>query len=325
MWPPVIRKMRSVKIGNVTIEYPIALAPLAGVSDEVFRRICKEQGAGLTCTEMVSAKAIVFHNKNTEELMRTSKSESPVSLQLFGSDVESLGEAVRMINDRDFDILDFNMGCPVPKVVKNGEGSFLMTQPEKAGRIFETLVEASKKPVTVKIRAGFDEEHKNAVQIAHIAQESGISAVTVHARTREQYYSGKADWNVIKAVKEAVSIPVFGNGDVSDGPSAKKMLEETRCDGIAVGRAAMGDPWVFREIRHFLMTGETLEKPSQEEIFAMIRRHAKELVELKGEYIGIREMRSHASWYTHGFRGAADIRRRLNTAETLSELLDFFE
>lgn len=316
--------MKPVKIGNIIIDFPVALAPLAGVSDEVFRRICKEQGAGLTCTEMVSAKAIVFHNKNTEELMRTSKSESPVSLQLFGSDEESLAEAVRMINERDFDILDFNMGCPVPKVVKNGEGSFLMTQPEKAGRIFDTLVRESEKPVTVKIRAGFDEEHKNAVQIARTAQECGILAVTVHARTREQYYSGKADWSIIKAVKEAVDIPVFGNGDVTDGHSAKKMLDETGCDGIAVGRAAMGNPWIFRTIRHFLETGEEPEKPPVEEVFAMIRRHAKELVELKGEYIGIREMRSHASWYTHGFRGAADIRRRLNTAQTLEELLDFF-
>ena len=316
--------MKAFKIGNVEIKTPVGLAPMAGVTDIVFRNICKEMGAGLLVTEMVSAKAIVYHNKNTAQLLRTRESESPVAVQLFGGDADSVREAIEIINDEPFDILDFNMGCPVPKVVKNKEGSALMLDPKRAEEILKTMVNTSKKPVTVKMRAGFDSGNINAPLMAKIAEDAGVSAVTIHGRTREQYYSGKADWDVIKKVKETVSIPVFGNGDVKDGPSAAALLEQTGCDGIMVGRGAMGNPWIFREILHFLETGKEMDRPSKDEVFAMIRRHAEELAGEKGEMIAVREMRSHAAWYTHGFTGASAIRREINTISTLSGLEALF-
>ena len=314
-----------VMIGTVCVEVPLGLAPLAGVTDETFRTLCREKGVGLVCTEMVSAKAITYRNKNTAALMRTNEDEHPCAVQLFGSEPESLKKAAEMIRDLPFDIVDFNMGCPVPKVVKNGEGSALMTDPEKARDCLAALAEGAGKPVTVKIRAGFTAENKNAVQIARIAEEAGVSAVAVHGRTREQYYAGRADWTVIRAVKEAVSVPVFGNGDVTDGPSALRMMEETCCDGILIGRAAMGNPWVFEQILHFLKTGQEAVLPTAEERVALMLRHAGMLCEANGEKMGIRQMRSHAAWYLKGFPNAARLRSAVNTVETLADLTALFQ
>ena len=292
---------------------------MAGVCDLPFRLLCKEKGAALVCTEMVSAKAIFYNNKNTEELLTIDKNEGPVSLQLFGSEPELMAEMAKRIEDRGFEILDFNMGCPVPKVVNNGEGSALMKNPVLAGKIIEAMANAISKPVTVKIRAGFDEEHINAVEIARIAQESGAAAVTVHGRTREQYYSGKANRDVIRDVKNAVSIPVIGNGDIDSYESAKHMLEYTGCDGVAIGRGAEGNPWIFEELIAGA-SGLEYTRPSSLEVKEMIMRHAKMLIEYKGEYIGVREMRKHAAWYTAGFKGASKLRGRLNEAESIESL-----
>ena len=253
----------------------MALAPMAGVTDLGFRTVCRELGAGYTVTEMVSAKAILYKNRNTESLMEIAPGENPIALQLFGSDPEILGEIAAQIQNRPFDILDFNMGCPVPKVVNNQEGSALMKQPELVREIASSLVKASEKPVTVKIRKGFDDAHVNAVEIAKILEDCGVAAVAVHGRTREQYYSGKADWEIIRKVKEAVSIPVIGNGDVDSPKAAVEMLEQTGCDGVMIGRAAQGNPWLFREIRHYLETGEELPRPSMDEVKEMILRHAR--------------------------------------------------
>lgn len=308
-----------IEIGNVKLKNRWILAPMAGVCDLPFRMLCSEMGAGLLCMEMVSAKAIYYHNKNTEELMAINEQESCVSLQLFGSDPDIMSEMAKRIEERPFDILDINMGCPVPKVVNNHEGSALMKDPVLAGKIIEKVSSAIKKPVTVKIRKGFDEEHVNAVEIARIAEECGASAVGVHGRTREQYYSGTADWEIIRAVKEAVSIPVLGNGDVADYASAKRMLTETGCDGVMIGRAARGNPWIFKE----LIAGEQglpYEKPDFQEICTMILRHARSLIEVKGEYIGMREMRKHASWYTSGMPHSSSLRGRLNELETYEDL-----
>lgn len=311
--------MQTLKIGNVELNNPFILAPMAGVCDLPFRLLCKEKGAALVCTEMVSAKAIFYNNKNTEELLTIDKNEGPVSLQLFGSEPELMAEMAKRIEDRGFEILDFNMGCPVPKVVNNGEGSALMKNPVLAGKIIEAMAKAISKPVTVKIRAGFDEEHINAVEIARIAQESGAAAVTVHGRTREQYYSGKANRDVIRDVKNAISIPVIGNGDIDSYESAKHMLEYTGCDGVAIGRGAEGNPWIFEELIAGA-SGIEYTRPSSMEVKEMIMRHAKMLIEYKGEYIGVREMRKHAAWYTAGFKGASKLRGRLNEAESIESL-----
>lgn len=321
----MIKPLKNVYIGNVQIRVPVGLSPMAGVTDLSFRKICKENGAGYLCTEMVSAKAIVYKNRNTEILYRTDPEEKPVAVQLFGSEPEFLAAAAERLNSEQFDILDLNMGCPVPKVVKNHEGSALMKNPALVEKIISALAKVSKKPVTVKIRSGFDADTVNAPEIARIAEGSGASAITVHGRTREQFYSGKADWNVIRQVKEAVSIPVFGNGDVSDGSSAKAMLEETGCDGVMIGRAAMGNPWIFREILHYLTTGNELPKPDRKEVFDMILRHAEDLVRDKGEYIAIREMRAHTAWYIHGFPHAAALRREINTVSSFEDLRNCLE
>lgn len=307
-------------IGKVELSNPLILAPMAGVTDLPFRLLCKEQGAGLVCMEMISAKAIAFHNRNTKKLMQIDPGERPVSLQLFGSDPDIISEIAREIEEEPFDILDINMGCPVPKIVGNGEGSALMRDPKLVEQIVSKTVRAIKKPVTVKIRKGFDEEHVNAVEIARIAEASGAAAVAVHGRTREQYYSGQADWKIIRQVKEAVKIPVLGNGDVDSPKKAKALFEETGCDGILIGRAARGNPWLFHQIKTYLETGEEELHPSMEEIRQMMLRHARMQIDYKGDYTGIREMRKHISWYTAGCPHSAKLRAQINSVESLEEL-----
>ncbi len=311
---------RDLQIGNVTLNGNIILAPMAGVTDLPFRLLCARFGSSLQCMEMVSAKAIYYNNKNTEALMEIHPDERPVSLQLFGSEPELMGEMARKIEDKPFDILDINMGCPVPKVVNNGEGSALMKDPVLAGKIIESVAKMINKPVTVKIRKGFDDEHINAVEIARVAEESGAAAVTVHGRTREQYYSGKADWDVIAAVKAAVNIPVIGNGDVTDGESAASLMERTGCDGVAVGRACRGNPFIFREIKEYLMTGVSCARPSKDEMLETILEHARLQLEYKGEYIGVREMRKHVSWYSAGMPGGSKLRNLVNSMETMDDI-----
>ena len=292
---------------------------MAGVSDLPFRLLCHEAGAGLTCMEMISAKAIYYRNKATDEMMVIDPDEGMVSLQLFGSDPDIMGAMAKKIEDLPFAILDINMGCPVPKVVNNGEGSALMKNPALAGKIIRSVSSAVSKPVTVKIRKGFDDDHVNAVEMAKVAEENGAAAVAVHARTRMQYYSGKADWDIIRQVKEAVTIPVIGNGDVDSYESACRMLDETGCDGVMIGRAAQGNPWIFAELVA-KSEGREWNKPTREEVAGMILRHAAMLIDCKGEYIGSREMRKHAAWYTKGYKGSSQFRGKLNEAESLEDL-----
>ena len=308
-----------LRIGNVTLPNKWILAPMAGVTDLPFRLLCHEAGAGMTCMEMISAKAIYYRNKATEEMMRIDPAEGIVSLQLFGSDPGIMADMAARIEDRPFAVLDINMGCPVPKVVNNGEGSALMKDPELSGKIIKAVSSAVKKPVTVKIRKGFDETNVNAVEMAKIAEENGAAAVTVHARTRAQYYSGEADRDIIRQVKNAVSIPVIGNGDVDSYESACDMIDRTGCDGVMIGRAAQGNPWIFGELTA-RSEGKEWQKPSREEVADMIMRHARMLIDCKGEYIGSREMRRHAAWYTKGYAGSTALRRELCEVESLDDL-----
>lgn len=311
-----------LKIGNVEIEHNIALAPMAGVTDLPFRLLCKEQGCGLMCTEMVSAKAMLYKNKNTGPLLETRPEERPIAVQIFGSDPEIMSEMASRLEEGPYDIIDINMGCPVPKVVNNGEGSALMKNPKLVEAILTAMVKKLKKPVTVKFRKGFNDELVNAVEIARIAESCGVSAVAVHGRTREQYYSGKADWDIIRQVKEAVKIPVLGNGDVFTPQDAKRMLCETGCDGVMIARGAKGNPWIFKQINHYLETGEGLPPPSREELKDMILRHGRLQTEFRGENTAMREMRKHVAWYTAGYPNSAALRNDINLVESLSELVN---
>lgn len=315
----------NLQIGNMKLENNLILAPMAGVTDQPFRLLCREQGCGLLYTEMVSAKAILYNNKNTKELLRVESKERPIAVQLFGSDPEIVSEMAAKIEDGPFDLIDFNMGCPVPKVVNNGEGSALMKNPQLVEKILSALTKKVKKPVTVKFRKGFDEHQINAVEIGKIAEQCGIAAVAVHGRTREQFYSGKADWQILRQVKEAIRIPVIGNGDIFTPKDAKQMLEETGCDGLMIGRGARGNPWIFGRIQHYLNTGELLPEPDKEHICQMILRHAQMQVQLKGENMGIKEMRKHIAWYTAGLPHSAAVRRQCNQVETMEELEKLLE
>lgn len=318
-------RLKPLKIGKVMLPNNLILAPMAGVTDLPFRLLCSRQGVGLCCMEMVSAKAILYKNKNTESLLEIHKDEGPVSLQLFGSDPKILSEMAKKIEERPFSVLDINMGCPVPKVVNNGEGSALMKNPKLVEEIVSSVVKAVQKPVTVKIRKGFDEEHVNAVEIAKIAEAAGAAAVAVHGRTREQYYAGEADWEIIAKVKEALTIPVIGNGDVTDAQSAERLLTQTGCDGVMIGRAARGNPWIFSQVAAYLEDGTVLSKPDIEEVKKTILEHARLQLETKGEYTGIREMRKHVSWYTTGYPNSARLRQVVNLTESFEELCALME
>ncbi len=313
-------------IGNVRIKGGICLGPMAGVGDLAFRRLCREEGCSLTCTEMVSAKALLYGSKKTEKLLKIAKDEHPVAVQLFGSDAYILTEMALKLEAMDFDIIDLNMGCPMPKIVGNNEGAALMKEPRLVEKILKTMTSRLKKPLTVKIRKGFNEDNINAVEIAKIAQDAGVAAIAVHGRSREQLYSGKADWSIIRKVKEAVSIPVIGNGDICDGESALGMLKETGCDGIMIARAARGNPWIFRQVLNYLKEDSKVVKNkslkdnlSYGEVIKTILRHTKMQIENEGEYIGVKSMRKHAAWYTHGFKNSAKLRDAVNHAETYKE------
>ena len=314
-----------LRIGNTVLENNVILAPMAGVTDLPFRVLCREQGAGCVVTEMVSAKAVLYNNKNTRELLQIDPAERPAAVQLFGSEPDIMAEIAARLEEGPYDYIDVNMGCPVPKIVNNGEGSALMKNPERAKEVLTAMVKAVKKPVTVKFRKGFHDLSVNAVEFAKMAESCGVAAVAVHGRTREQYYSGKADWDIIRQVKEAVRIPVIGNGDIFTPEDAGRMLKETGCDGIMVARGAKGNPWLFGRINHYLDTGEVLPGPSMAEIKAMILRHGRMLVQFKGEGVAMREMRGHMAWYTKGMPHSATLRNEINQVETLEgfvELLD---
>lgn len=309
-----------MKIGNVELKNAIALAPMAGVTDLPFRLLCKEQGCGLMYTEMVSAKALLYKNRNTKPLLETRPEEEPVAVQLFGSDPEIMSEMALQLEEGPYAIIDVNMGCPVPKIVNNGEGSALMKDPKLAEQILTAMVKKLHKPVTVKFRKGFNDSNINAVEFAKMAESCGVAAVAVHGRTREQYYSGKADWDIIRQVKEKVGIPVIASGDIFTPEDAAACLEQTGCDGLMLARGVRGNPWLFHQIREYLEHGTLEAKPSREEMVQMILRHARMLIECKGELMAMREMRKHVAWYTAGYPGSASLRRRVNEIEKYEDL-----
>lgn len=305
-----------MKIGNVELKNKVFLSPMAGVTDLPFRLMCKEQDCGLLYTEMINAKALAYDDENTKKMLRIEDEEHPVAVQIFGSDPTFMGRAAEIMNDYPNEILDINMGCPAPKVVKNGDGSALMRNPKLAEEVLKSVVKNSNTPVTLKIRKGWDDDSVNAVEIAKIAEASGISALAIHGRTREQYYSGKADWDIIREIKDNISIPVIGNGDVFSVEDAINMLDKTKCDAIMIGRGAQGNPWIFKRINHYMETGEILPEPSIEEKMNTALKHLKLAVEVHGEYVAVREMRKHIAWYLKGLKNSARVRDEVNKIES---------
>lgn len=317
-----------MKIGNIETKNNVFLAPMAGVTDLVFRVICKEMDCGMVYSEMVSAKGVQHNNKNTKELLKVDERERPVAMQMFGSDPEIMAEMARKLNEyEDIDILDINMGCPAPKIVKNGEGSALTLNPKLVGEIISAVSKASEKPVTVKFRKGFDDQHLNALEIGKIAEESGAKAVTIHGRTREQYYAGKADWDIIKALKEEIkTIPVIGNGDIFTPEDAKNMLEYTGCDAVMIGRGSQGNPFIFKRTVEYLENGILLPEPTWEDRLDIAEKHMDMLADYKGEVIGIREMRKHLGWYIKGLPHSAEMRVKINATsgrENMRDVLNY--
>ncbi|HBG7380454.1 TPA: tRNA dihydrouridine synthase DusB [Clostridioides difficile] len=314
-----------MKIGNLELKNKVFLSPMAGVTDLPFRLICKEQGCGLLYTEMINGKALCYDDENTKKMLKIEEEEHPVAVQIFGSEPEFMGRAAEIMNDYSNEILDINMGCPAPKVVKNGDGSALMKNPKLAEEVLRAVVKNSKKPVTLKIRKGWDDNSVNAVEIAKIAEDCGISALAIHGRTREQFYTGKADWNIIAEIKKNLSIPVIGNGDVFTIEDSINMLDKTGCDAIMIGRGAQGNPWIFKRINHYMNTGEILPEPTLNEKISTAIKHLKLAVEEHGEYVAVREMRKHIAWYLKGLRNSAKLRDEINKIEDYQEVVSKLE
>ena len=314
-----------MKIGNVQLDNEVFLSPMAGVTDLPFRTICKEKGCGMLYTEMINAKALCYDDENTKKMLRMDKDEHPVAVQIFGSDPEFMGKAAIIMNQYPNEILDINMGCPAPKVIKNGDGSALMRNPKLAAEVLTAVVKNSEKPVTLKIRKGWDDDSVNAVEIAKIAEECGISALAIHGRTREQFYSGKADWDIIAEIKQAINIPVIGNGDVFEVEDAVNMLEKTKCDAIMIGRGAQCNPWIFNRINHYMKTGEILPEPTLEEKITTAIRHMNLAVAEHGDYVAVREMRKHIGWYLKGLKNSAKYRDQINKITDYKEVIAMLE
>lgn len=311
-----------MKFRDFEVENEVFLAPMAGVTDLPFRLICKELGCGLLYTEMINAKAFCYDDKNTKKMLNILDEEHPVAVQIFGSEPEFMGKAAQILNDYPNEILDINMGCPAPKVVKNGDGSALMRNPKLAGQVLDQVVKNSKKPVTLKIRKGWDDNSVNALEIAKIAEDCGICAITIHGRTREQYYSGQADWDIIGEVKSKISIPVIGNGDVTSVEDAIRIKDHTGCDAIMIGRGAQGNPWIFKMIDHYMKTGQLLDPPSKDEKIDIAIKHMDLAIKEHGEYVAVREMRKHIGWYLKGMKHSARFRDQINHMVTAKEVID---
>lgn len=320
-----MQRVIAMQIGNIKLPNPVVLAPMAGVTDLAFRILVKEMGCGLVYSEMISAKGLIYNNSHTREMLKIDERERPISMQIFGSEPEVMAAAAKIVANAGADIIDINMGCPTPKIVKNGEGAALMRRPDLAYAIIASVVDAVDIPVTVKMRKGWDETEVNAVQIARLAEKAGAAAVAVHGRTRAQFYGGKADWDIIRQVKESVGIPVIGNGDINSPQTALQAFKISNCDAIMIGRGCQGNPWLFRQIVYYLATGELLPGPTPAERAAMVRRHLDMLIELKGEYTAVREMRRHAAWYTKGLPHASEMRLKFNQAESRQDILACFE